>query len=74
MKVKNYQELIVWQRFMDLVKEIYEASKTFRREEIMGSQVSFGGRLCRFPLISRKAKADEQPPTFYGISRLLTVL
>ncbi len=43
MKVKNYQELIVWQRFMDLVKEIYEASKTFRREEIMAHKSASEG-------------------------------
>ena len=36
MKVKNYQELIAWQRSMDLVEEIYETSRTFPREEIYG--------------------------------------
>ncbi|MDQ5843925.1 MAG: four helix bundle protein [Acidobacteriota bacterium] len=36
MKVKNYQELIVWQRSMDLVEEIYQTSRTFPREEIYG--------------------------------------
>ena len=34
MKVKNYQELIAWQRAMDLVEEVYKASKSFPREEI----------------------------------------
>jgi len=34
MKVKNYQELIAWQRAMDLVEEVYKASKNFPREEI----------------------------------------
>ena len=34
MKVKNYQELIVWQRAMDLVEDVYKASKHFPREEI----------------------------------------
>jgi len=34
MKVKNYQELIVWQKAMDLVEEVYRASKSFPREEI----------------------------------------
>lgn len=36
MKVRNYQELIVWQRAMDLVEEVYKASKGFPREEIYG--------------------------------------
>lgn len=36
MKVKNYLELIVWQKAMDLVEEVYIASKNFPREEIYG--------------------------------------
>src|SRR5438132_2398513 len=36
MKVKNYQELIAWQKAMDLVEDVYKASKTFPREEIYG--------------------------------------
>src|SRR5437870_12101920 len=36
MKVKNYQELIVWQRAIDLVEDVYKASKNFPREEIYG--------------------------------------
>lgn len=36
MKVKHYQELIVWQKAMDLVQEVYRASRTFPREEIYG--------------------------------------
>lgn len=36
MKVKHYQELIVWQKAMDLVEEVYRVSKTFPREEIYG--------------------------------------
>jgi four helix bundle protein len=36
MKVKNYQELIAWQKARDLVEEVYIASKTFPREEIYG--------------------------------------
>jgi four helix bundle protein len=36
MKVKNYQELIVWQKSMDLVEEVYKSSRDFPREEIYG--------------------------------------
>jgi four helix bundle protein len=36
MKVKNYQELIVWQKAMDLVVEVYTISKAFPREEVYG--------------------------------------
>lgn len=35
-KVKHYQELIVWQKAMDLVEEVYKTSGTFPREEIYG--------------------------------------
>jgi four helix bundle protein len=34
MKVRNYQELIVWQRAMDLVEDVYKATKDFPREEL----------------------------------------
>ncbi len=34
MTVKNYQELIVWQRAMDLVEDVYKATKDFPREEL----------------------------------------
>jgi four helix bundle protein len=34
MKLKNYQELIAWQKAMDLVEDVYKASKNFPREEI----------------------------------------
>jgi len=36
MKVKSYQDLIVWQKSMDLVEEVYKSSRSFPREEIYG--------------------------------------
>lgn len=36
MKVNTYQELIVWQKAMDLVELIYTSSKNFPREEVYG--------------------------------------
>lgn len=36
MKVKNYSELIAWQKAMDLVERIYEATREFPREELYG--------------------------------------
>ena len=36
MKVRNYQELIAWQKAMDLVVEIYTISKAFLRDEVYG--------------------------------------
>ena len=36
MPVKDYRELIVWQKAMDLVETIYRITGTFPREEIYG--------------------------------------
>jgi four helix bundle protein len=44
MTVKNYQELVVWQRAMDLVEDVYKLSKHFPREELyaLTSQIRRG--------------------------------
>ncbi len=34
MKLKNYQELIAWQKAMDLVEDVYKGSRDFPREEV----------------------------------------
>ncbi len=36
MAVKSYRDLIVWQKAMDLVEEIYTKTKGFPREEVYG--------------------------------------
>jgi len=36
MAVKNYQELIVWQKAMDLVEGVYRVTAKFPKEEIYG--------------------------------------
>jgi four helix bundle protein len=36
MKVRHYQELIAWQKAMDLVEEVYISTKGFPREEVYG--------------------------------------
>jgi four helix bundle protein len=36
MAVKSYRELIAWQKAMDLVMRIYEATRAFPRQEIYG--------------------------------------
>ena len=36
MKLKNYQDLIAWQKSMDLVEEVYRSSRDFPREEMYG--------------------------------------
>jgi four helix bundle protein len=34
--VKQYQDLIAWQKAMDLVEEVYKITKQFPREELYG--------------------------------------
>jgi four helix bundle protein len=36
MAVKNYSELLAWQRAMDLVESVYKVTQTFPREELYG--------------------------------------
>jgi len=36
MTVKSYKDLIVWQKSMDLVQMVYQATKEFPREELYG--------------------------------------
>ncbi|MBN1905585.1 MAG: four helix bundle protein [Deltaproteobacteria bacterium] len=36
MEVKSYQDLIVWQKAMDLVEIVYQATKKFPKEELYG--------------------------------------
>ncbi len=36
MKVRNYTELVAWQRAMDLVYAIYDATESFSKEERYG--------------------------------------
>jgi four helix bundle protein len=36
MPVQSYKELVVWQRAMDLVVEIYKVTRSFPREEMYG--------------------------------------
>jgi four helix bundle protein len=36
MKVKNFRELIAWQKALDLVEETYKASKSFPKDELYG--------------------------------------
>jgi len=43
MTVKSYKDLIVWQKAMDLVEMVYQATKEFPREELYG----LTNQLCR---------------------------
>lgn len=34
--LRSYKELVVWQRALDLVREVYAVSKAFPRDEVYG--------------------------------------
>ena len=36
MTAKHYRELVVWQKAMDLVQEVYEITRRFPKEEVFG--------------------------------------
>jgi four helix bundle protein len=36
MPVQSYQHLIVWQKAMDIVAEVYRVTRTFPKEEMYG--------------------------------------
>jgi four helix bundle protein len=36
MTVKQYSDLVAWQKAMDLVEEVYKITKTFPKEELYG--------------------------------------
>ena len=36
MAIKSYRDLIVWQKAMDLVEDVYKRTKRFPREELYG--------------------------------------
>jgi hypothetical protein len=59
MAVKDYRELIVWQKAMDLVETIYRITSTFPREEIYWL-VRSDGRL--FPSLRILLKETVETP------------
>jgi four helix bundle protein len=36
MSIRNYSDLLAWQKAMDLVVEVYQATRSFPKEEIYG--------------------------------------
>jgi four helix bundle protein len=49
MGVKHYQELIVWQKAMDLVVLIYQVTTCFPKEEIFGLTAQLGRAAVSIP-------------------------
>jgi hypothetical protein len=57
--VKDYRDLIVWQKAMDLVETIYRTTGTFPREEYTGLQV----RAVALPSLFRRTSPKEMAAT-----------
>lgn len=70
MKVRHYQELIVWQKAMDLVEDVYEVSKAFPREETYGLTSQLRKAAVQSPPTSLRDKVEQRRPTFFDISQL----
>lgn len=66
MTVKNYQELIVWQRAMDLVEETYRTTKGFPREELyaLTSQMRRAAVSIRSNIAEGQGRRTLQPISF----------
>jgi len=65
MKVKNYQELIVWQKAMDLVEEVYIASKSFPRKEIYGLMSQVRRAAISIPSNIAEGQGRRTTPDFF---------
>ena len=61
--VKDYRDLIVWQKAMDLVETIYRTTGRFRERKSTGLQVRFAGPPSPFRRISPKGMDETQLAT-----------
>ena len=62
----SYRELIVWQKAMDLVDEVYLLVKELPKENSSLYQISCAGPLFPFPQISPKGKDETPEKTLYS--------
>ena len=50
----SYQDLIAWQKAMDLVEEIYRTTRGFPKDELYGLTSQLRRAACFFPLSLRQ--------------------
>ena len=62
---KNYTDLIVWQKAMTSVTEIYRITMKFPKDELLALRANFVGRQFQFPVILPKDKDDYRRENFY---------
>ena len=74
MAVQSYRQLIVWQKAMELVKDIYYLTNRFPKDETYGLLSQTGGRRFRFRQTLPKDKEEIQRKNSSIIFRSLTAL
>jgi four helix bundle protein len=72
MSVRNYSDLIAWQKAMDLVEVIYAATRQFPKEELYGLTSQIRRAAVQSLQTSLKGKAENQSTNSFTISQSLT--
>lgn len=61
---KSYQDLETWQRAMDLVQEVYEATRGFPRDEVYGLTSQLRRAAVSIPSNIAEGQGRESPKEF----------
>ena len=64
MSVKNFRELIAWQKSVDLVIEIYQASASFPKEELYGLTSQLRRAAISIPSNIAEGQGRDSTPEF----------
>jgi hypothetical protein len=70
--IKNYQDLMVWQKAMDLVEAVYEVSKRFPKHEVYGLTSQPRRAAVSIPRTLRRDKGGPPIASFTSSHRLPT--
>jgi four helix bundle protein len=64
MASKSYQDLVVWQRAMDLVEEVYRLTQSFPKEEMYGLTSQIRRAVVSIPSNIAEGQAQGSDPAF----------
>jgi len=64
MPVKNYQDLIAWQRAMDLVEKVYALTQRFPKEEVFGLTAQLRRAVVSVPSNIAEGEGRKSKPEF----------
>ena len=64
MGIRNYMDLIVWQKAMDLVQAVYAVTKDFLRRSFIALPVNSEKPVFQFPQTSLKVRGRESKQEF----------